>query len=118
MKIKHLFFAGLWLSACSTAETNPHIYGTWQGVSWKVNGQESDRSVQDVRFEFHEDATYRAAYGTQQEQGTFQLKGDKLYTTGANKIEKVVGLSRLTADTMVMDMNRIGTPEILVLVKR
>ncbi|MCC6462204.1 MAG: lipocalin family protein, partial [Saprospiraceae bacterium] len=92
--------------------------GQWQGVSWKVQGEESGRDFGAVRFEFKADDTYSAAFGNQLEKGTFRLSGDKLYTTGENKIEKMVKLTTLSADTLVMDMNRVGVSEALVLAKR
>ena len=104
--------------SCKQDSQTPLLIGQWQGVSWKVNGEASSRDFNSVTFEFRPDNTYSANYGKQREQGNFRLKGDKLYTTAENKIEKMVKLSTLTADTIVMDMNRVGVAEELVLVKR
>lgn len=103
---------------CKKDDNKALLLGQWQGVSWKVRGEESGRNFGAVRFEFNTDDTYSAAFGDQLERGTFRLSGDKLYTTGENKIEKMVKLSRLSADTLVMDMNRVGVSEELVLAKQ
>jgi Lipocalin-like domain len=103
---------------CKQEDNKPLLIGKWQGVSWKVNGKESGRDYKSVNFDFKMDDTYSTAFDTQLEKGTFRLAGDKLYTTGENKIEKMVKLSTLTADTMVMDMNRAGESEALILAKK
>jgi len=67
---------------------------------------------------FEADGTYAATFGSQNEAGTWRLEGDKLYTTAGGQVQKMVRLPRLSADTLVMDMNRAGTAETMVLVKR
>ena len=109
---------GLLFANCKQDDKKPLLMGKWQGVSWKVNGKESGRDVKTVHFEFKMDDTYATSFDGQSEKGTFRLSGDKLYTTGENKIEKMVKLARLTSDTIVMDMNRAGESEALVLAKR
>lgn len=102
------------------------LIGTWNGVEWKVQGKTAgDRNASSVYFVFEAQGSdaakgrYIAAYGDQKERGEFKLKGDKLYTTGdEDKIEKVVRVVKLTADTLVLDMNRMGTSEELVLVEK
>ena len=103
---------------CKQDDKKPLLIGKWQGVSWKVKGKESGRDFGSIHFEFKNDDTYSTAFDTQSEHGSFRLVGDKLYTTGENKIEKMVKLSTLKADTIVMDMNRAGDSEELVLVKK
>jgi Lipocalin-like domain len=120
MKKAFLLFIPLFLlfAHCKQEDNKPLLIGKWQGVSWKVNGKESGRDYKSVNFDFKMDDTYSTAFDTQLEKGTFRLAGDKLYTTGENKIEKMVKLSTLTADTMVMDMNRAGESEALILAKK
>ncbi len=102
---------------CKQDDKKPLLLGKWQGVSWKVNGKESGRDFKSIYFDFKADDTYSTAYDSQTEKGTYRLLGDKLYTTGENKIEKMVKLSTSTVDTIVMDMNRAGTSEELILAK-
>ena len=118
MKKAILILLPLLFAQCKQEDNKPLLLGKWQGVSWKVNGKESGRDYKSINFDFKADDTYSTAYDTQTEKGTFRLSGDKLYTTGENKIEKMVKLASLTADTMVMDMNRAGESEALILAKK
>ena len=103
------------------------LIGTWNGVDWRVQGKSSGRDASSVTFVFapeiggKEDSgagTYIAAYGSQKEKGSFKIKGDKLFTTAEDKIEKVVRIAKITADTLVLGMNRVGQEEELVLVEK
>lgn len=104
-------------AACATDDQKAELIGSWKGESWTVNGQASDRSAEDVRFEFKADDTYTAAYGSQREAGSFRVKDDHLYTTAEDKIEKMVRFSIIHQDTLVMNMNRVGTAEKLALIR-
>ncbi len=106
------------LIACGSDNSNQKIIGKWQGISWKVKGTESGRNAVDVSFEFKADNTYTAAFGQQKEEGSFHLSGDKLFTTAKGQAEKKVQVHLVAVDTLVMDMNRAGTLEELVLVKK
>ena len=115
------------LFACkSTPKFDPELLvGSWNGVDWKVQGKSSGRDATAVYFVFAPfsgegsvEGTYIAAYGDQKEKGDYKLKGDKLYTTAEDKIEKVVRIVHISADTLVLGMNRMGQEEELVLVER
>lgn len=107
----------LLLPGCQNDEAGKLLTGTWRGVEWRVEGNITRRDVQSVTFLFEENGTYAATFGSQQEAGTWRLEGDKLYTHAEGQVQKMVRLPRLTADTLVMDMNRAGTAETLVLVR-
>jgi Lipocalin-like domain len=111
-------FALLFFAACQEEDQSALIVGQWNASSWTVNGQETDRDEAGVSFTFNADKSYKAAYGAQSESGTFNLKGNKLYTTAENKIEKMVEVTRKGTDTLVMNMNRVGTAETITLVKK
>lgn len=113
-----MLFAVL-MTACKSDDKTAQLVGSWQGSSWKVAGSESDRNASEVRFSFLEDGSYTAQYGDQTETGDFYLKGTKLYTTaiGSNKVEKMVQLSTISPDTLVMEMSRVGNAEQLTLVR-
>jgi hypothetical protein len=121
--MKKIIFSTLMLTAlvsCKQDDSKKQLlFGKWQGTAWTVAGKDSGRDAKAVNFEFKNDDTYAASFGGQGEKGTFRLSEDKLYTTSeaANKIEKMVKLSTISADTIVMDMNRVGDSEQLVLVK-
>jgi hypothetical protein len=122
--MKKLLLSTLMLTAlvsCKQDDSKKQLlFGKWQGTAWTVAGKDVGRDAKAVSFEFKNDDSYTAAFGSQAEKGVFRLDGDKLYTTSeaANKIEKMVKLSTITADTVVMDMNRVGDSEQLVLVKK
>lgn len=122
--MKKIILSALILSAlvgCKQDDSKKQlIFGKWQGTAWTVAGKDSGRDAKAVNFEFKNDDTYSASFGGQGEKGVFKLTEDKLYTTAdaGNKIEKMVKLSTLTADTIVMDMNRVGDSEQLILVKK
>ncbi len=106
------------LTNCEQDDKKSLLVGKWQAVSWTVRGKESGRDFKNINFTFGANDTYSAAFEGQVEQGKFRLSGDKLYTTGENKIEKMVKLATFTVDTIVMDMNRAGEAEALILVKK
>ena len=127
MKIPLFVLAATLLFACkSEPKINPELLvGTWNGVDWKVKGVSSGRDAKSVFFVFaplsgdhQNEGTYIAAYGSQKEKGSYKLKGDKLYTTAEDKIEKVVRIVNINADTLVLGMNRMGQEEELVLVEK
>ncbi|MEY3194611.1 MAG: hypothetical protein RIQ78_708 [Bacteroidota bacterium] len=127
MKISAILLFFTLLFACATAPTfNPELLvGTWNGVDWRVQGKSSGRDAASVSFVFtpltgHEsvEGLYMAVYGDQVEKGQYKIKEDKLYTTAEDKIEKVVRIVHLSADTLVLGMNRMGQEEELVLVER
>ena len=134
---RYLTNAGLSLFTCvlfvitlfsckSEPKINPELLvGTWNGIDWRVQGKSSGRDASAVFFVFAPysgqgtvEGTYIAAYGDQKEKGDYKLKGDKLYTTAEDKIEKVVRIVNINADTLVLGMNRMGQEEELVLVER
>ncbi len=94
------------------------IHGTWQGVSWKIAGMEQLGENSEMMFVFNADSTYAAGTGTQMENGVYTYKNEKLYTTAEGKIEKMVEVKLPSTDTIVMNMNRGGTAEVITLVKQ
>lgn len=111
----------LFVGSCKQDDSmKQRLIGKWQGSSWTVGGKDVGRNAKAVSFEFTDGYTYATAYEDQTEKGTFRLSGDKLYTTAdaANKIEKMVKIASISADTFVMDMNRMGDAEQLTLIKK
>ncbi len=91
------------------------IQGSWQVTHWDIgNGQ--TRPVENVHFEFHGDE-YGAKLGQRSEAGKFRIENDKLYTHAEGQQEIMVKIQKLTADSMVFEMNRGGTPEVMTLLK-
>lgn len=117
-KIIPILFIAMVLSSCNEESKKPLLIGQWQGVSWTLRDKETGRDAKSVTFVFANEDKYSASFGTLSEGGTYRLSKDMLYTTGENKIEKMVKLSKITADTIIMEMNRMGDAEELVLVKK
>ena len=113
-----LFFCSTlyWFSCESPFKTDPNIYGQWHKVSWIIDQTGVEMNVK-IDFTFNEDGSYQVDYGNQQEQGIFQIKEDKLYTTADGQAEKFVKIIQLTADSLQFKMNRAGRMETVVLVK-
>ncbi len=118
-KLSFLFLALLFLASCGSESAIPEaIYGDWQGASWTVEGKDAGRNAEAVHFQFTAPTQYAATFGEQKEQGTFKVEGNKLYTTAEGQIQKMVKILQLTPDTLEMEMNRAGTLENLLLVKK
>ena len=111
----------LLLFGCKQDDTmKQKLVGQWKGSAWTVGGKDAERNVKSISFEFQDNYTYSTSYEDQNEKGTFRLSGDKLYTTAdsKNKIEKMVKIAAISADTFVMDMNRMGDAEQLTLIRK
>jgi hypothetical protein len=96
------------------------LIGNWNLAAWMEAGRPKLVKADLIQFEFKADNSYIAMKGDQKEAGNFRLDRNKLYTTdtlNADKIEKMVLLSRISTDTLYVDMNRQGTSEKLILVK-
>ena len=103
--------------ACESSKYDTTLLlGDWNGASWTVEDGKN-RSADAIKFSFSEDGSYSAGYGAQLEKGTYRMAGDKLYTTETGKIEKMVKVVQLTADSLAFEMNRMGTYEQILLVK-
>jgi len=108
------------LMACNTTDERlPLLYGDWRGIEWSDGNNLNEEKASKVTFSFREDLSYSANFGNQEESGDFVFRDAMLYTTasGDRKVEKVVGVSSLDDEQLVLDMNRSGNPEKLVLVR-
>lgn len=116
----YFYFAiiSILLWGCAAEKPALDITGKWSGVSWQVDGKDANRNASSVSFEFNADGSYRANMGAQTEQGVFNIKQDKLFTTADGQLKKMVKIKLRGTDTLVMDMNRVGTGEQLILVKK
>lgn len=101
----------------STENNNEQIYGKWQAISWEVDGVENLGEGANVTFVFNEDETYTASSGSSEEAGSYRLTENNLYTTAKGQIQKLVQINLPSTDTMMMNMNRAGTPEMMTLVR-
>jgi chitinase len=112
-----VLFAGLLFSCTDDDERKQTLVGNWHGTAWLINGAPSSLNAEEVTFSFRDDDTYSSSFGLQSMQGTYRIKGEKLYTTEEGKEEIVVGIRTLTMDSLVFDMNRGGQDETLILLR-
>lgn len=105
-------------SACKQSnDNNQLILGKWQGATWLINDNPSDLDAKQVHFEFNQDGTYSAEFGSQKESGKWRTEKDKLYTTGTGKQEIMVKILKADGASFDFEMNRGGRKETLQLVK-
>ena len=109
-----IFFA----TSCIESGNKESIVGDWKGTEWLVNGNPSEYDATKVFFSFSTTGGYTADFGGDKEKGTYVLRDDKLFTTADEQLEVMVLISKLSKDSLVIDMNRSGQPETLTLIKK
>jgi hypothetical protein len=108
----------VFLSACTTTENAKKLVGQWRGAAWTSNGVPVESQPIDVTFAFQEDGNYTYTNSGQKESGLYKIEGDNLYTTPAGQQAIMVKIVKLTADSLVFDMNRAGNSETMVLLRK
>jgi len=104
------------LTSCQPQWDVTLLHGSWKTISWTE--QQSGRTVDSgMDFIFNEDKSYTIDYGPRKEEGRYWIDQDFLHTIADGQSEKKVKLVKLTTDSLVMDMNRAGTLETIVLIK-
>ena len=111
-----LFVLSAFIIACSSPG-DKDITGTWETVRYYVE-QSGDPIDQSMTFEFDSTGSYTVDYGSVDEKGNYWISYDKLFTKEEGEREKSVQIERLDKDTMVLEMNRSGRIEILVLARK
>ena len=102
--------------SCSEDQKEKDLIGEWTLVEWK--DVTNDRLKQgEVSFVFKEDKRYTASLNGNAEKGRFWVEFQNLHTVEDGKSEKKVKILKLENDTLIMEMNRMGTMEEMVLVK-
>jgi hypothetical protein len=106
-----------WVS-CKLSQNEKLLPGTWTGVEWLIEGRPAGYNVANTAFQFNADGTYAYLYGDAQENGAYFVTGQELYTTPEGGEKMMVRIKKLTTDTLVFEMNRGGTLELLTLVRQ
>ncbi len=92
------------------------LHGKWKGVAIFEKGKAVDKGANQSEFNFYPNGTYTYEISYHKEAGQFRTLEDKLYTTDTlnnNRIEKVVQVAKLTADSLFINMNDKGIPQVL-----
>ena len=93
------------------------IQGNWQGVEWMQSGSSAGHDAAATTFSFNEKGKYTYTYQSNKETGSYKVENDMLFTRPEGQLEIMVKIAKLTNDTLIFDMSRAGTPEILTLKK-
>ena len=105
-------------ASCANTEYNQLIIGSWKGSEWLIDGKPSNRNTAETYFTFDEKGNYSFSYAGTEEKGTYKVENKMLFTKPANQQEIMVKINKLTADSLVFDMNRSGVAELLTLLRK
>ena len=114
-----IFYLFLFLSISACQEENlpaELLYGKCKVAQVYENHKLKDLGTGSILFTFDEKGRY--TYGSESsnaEAGSFFLKGKQLHTKDTinpQAIKKAVAITRLTADSLFLDMNRGGVPQL------
>jgi len=93
------------------------LHGQWDSSSWiNLNTQKEISSQLD--FNFKSDGRYELDYGTKLVEGKFWIESDYLHTIEDQQSEMKVKILSLNQDSLVIDMNRGGHMERVILLKQ
>ena len=106
----------LMLYACSGQYTKEDLRGAWTVKSWVEFKSKKTISAQ-MDMTFNPEGKYVVDYGTEKEEGKFWVENDYLHTVENGKAEKKVKIIKLNIDSLVIEMNRAGSIEQVVLVR-
>jgi len=101
---------------CGDKYSKTNLYGDWSVSEWKV--ETSGKSISNkMDMNFNADDKYSIDYGSKKESGKYWISGDYLHTMAEGKSEMSVRIMKLNSDTLVIQMNRGGKMERVVLLK-
>lgn len=106
----------LTLIACNSAFDASLLNGNWKVSTWQVVSSGKPIS-QKMDFVFSTDKSYIIDYGSEKETGTYYIAGQYLHTKENQGIEKSVLIQKLTKDSLVLNMNRAGSLEEIILLR-
>jgi len=115
--IAMLFILLAVFSSCIESVNNKLILGNWKAVSWTENGTPNVAKAENTSFVFDEKNHYTFTHGGTTKNGTYKVENNLLFTTEEGMQEIMVNITKLTADSLIFDMNNGGTPEQLTLIK-
>lgn len=111
-----LFVSLMFACAPESVYNEEDLKGTWHCYQWDTNGDVESISKGTANFKF-EDGEYYYKGGAHQEKGSWKLKGEMLVTQVEGLLQKEVEISRLSNDTLILDMVDNGVPMTMYLVK-
>jgi hypothetical protein len=115
--IAMLFILLAFFSSCIESVNNKLIVGNWKAVYWTENGTPNVAKAENTSFVFDEKEHYIFTHKGTSKKGKYKVENNLLFTTEEGMQEIMVNITKLTADSLVFDMNNGGTPEKLTLIK-
>ena len=117
--IKYLLFT-LSITSCKS-EKERKVIGRWYASQLIECGDLVPIQMDKVNFELKPDGRYifNSALNIHEE-GKYRIKGDYLYTKDLikeNAVEKIVKITSLNSDSLVLEMNNKGKDQTLTLLK-
>ena len=106
------------IASCTGKFDEKLIHGEWVGAEWLVAGQTANYDASSALFTFDDKGKYSFSYAGSGESGKYFISNNELFTTPDGGIKMMVKIDKLTADSLVMEMNRGGTSETLTLLKK
>ena len=116
MKFKILLFLFLpiLLFTCKKIDESL-LHGSWKVSQMLEKGKSVDKGAEKALFIFSPDGTYSYEISYYNEAGNYHTKDGKLYTTdtlNSDRLEKVVRVAQLTSDSLKLEMNNSGIPQV------
>jgi hypothetical protein len=112
-------FTCLFMISCETQnqEYTKLLIGKWNGSKWYIEGELHDYDMNRIKFEFKTGYRYTAQLGDSREVGSYRVYGKKLYTQDGAAAQIMTEIDKLTQDSLVINMNRGGQLEKLILLR-
>lgn len=110
-------FLVLLLVGCADKYSKTDLLGDWGVSEWKKESSGAAISNK-MDMNFKTDGQYTIDYGAKKENGKYWISGDYLHTVAEGKSEMSVRIMNLNSDSLVMQMNRGGDMERVVLLKK
>jgi len=111
----------LLLLGCTEGIDQNMLVGKWKAALLMDRTEKSGIDLSAVQFEFKANNTYSYQSNLKyKEAGRYSTMGKTLYSTDTTVVdqrEKAVKIVRLSADSLFLEMNNSGTPQLLKLYK-
>ena len=116
---KYLFILTLMVMACQPQQKWPSeaLHGSWDTNSW-VNLNTNNPINGQLDFQFNDDGRYILDYGSKKVEGKYWIEGEYLHTIEDQQSEMKVKILTLAQDSLIIDMNRGGHMERVILLKQ
>ena len=114
---KLLFVLALFfITSCGQSYEETLLIGQWKTDSW-IENNSGQEIAHTMNFNFDHKSHYTVDYGSMKEEGKYWIMGPYLHTIEKGEAEKKVLIKSLSKDTMIIEMNRTGSLERVVLLK-